>query len=159
MMEVRESAWMRQYYRKAIALSAAFGAIIVVVPALGMVLRGDGGTTAELPWLAAIALFSLALVPVIALVRRRMLGEGAGLHAVVDQAMVPQDRYRRMLAAVGVSMAMCTLPVLFGLARVLAGAGSGELYSSVAGSVLLFVLYAPRYGQWQAWFAQRSRFR
>lgn len=159
-MEIRESAPLRQYYRKALIVSGAFGAALPTMAFTGeWLLSFDASASSGWGWLLVIAAFSLALLPAIALVRGRMLGEGAGLHAVVDQVMVPQNRYRRMLDAVTVSMVMCMLPALFGLGLVLAGGARGELYLAIGASAVLYIVYVPRYRQWQAWFSRRSGFR
>jgi hypothetical protein len=159
-MEIRDSAWSQQYYRKALVLSVLFGLWVPVCAGVGELLLGRSGV-ASVPGtlFIAAAVISLSLLPGIERVRRRMLGGGPGLHAVVDQVMVPQNRYRRMLQAVAASLGLSLLPAIMGVGLVLLGAGRSELYLGVGWSVVLFAVYVPRYGQWNGWFAQRSTFR
>lgn len=160
-MEIRESAWLQQYFQKALVLSAVLGAGVLLCGLIGEILlrRGDHAGQVSSALFVTAAVISFVLLPTIALVRRRMLGSGAGLHAVVDQVMVPQNRYRRMLQAVAVSLGMSILPALMGAGLVLLGAGRSELYLAVGWSVLLLAVYVPRHQQWTDWFAQRSNFR
>jgi len=162
-MEIRESAWLRSNYRKAVILSVSLALSVPIYALIGEVVLRNGGGMAGSPgnnlWLFLGGAVSLALLPFVGVIRVRMLGAGSGLDAVVDQVMVPQNRYRCMLQAVLVSLAICEIPALIGLGLIAMGAGRGELYSFVGWSALLIVIYFPRYGQWQAWYARRSYFR
>ncbi len=165
-MDIQDNPKLLQSYRTLTLIASVMATSIVVYAGVVefWVWRHPGfaglAGGAGLEWLRP-ALIGAGVVAVLisGWVRGRLLGDGAGLGAMVSQVMLPQQRYQAMLRAVIVAMALCEAAALLGLLLFLLSGQRLDFYGPALVALIGIRLRFPGYHQWQMWYARRNSIR
>lgn len=162
-MQERDHERLQRSYRRAAVFGATIAASMFCYVAVVEVMRGreqgfdgfaPGGYVDVLLWLGvAVSLLLFVALPVL---RRRLMNRGADLHGMVEQIMVPQERYRHMVTAVITGFVLCEAISVLGLTLFLLGGDATDFYVLFGLGLGLLVVHFPSYGRWRQWYAERS---
>ena len=164
-MQVVENQQLKDSYRRVatIAFALLMSPFVYAVGVELLSAQGDGfkgvlggGLDAAVRW----AVMALAFVQFFlsGVLRSRLLGERS-LAGMVEQIMVPSERYRRMTAAVLVSLALCESVALFGLLLFVLSGQRADFYPLACASLVFLAIRFPRYHQWQSWYGHAGSVR
>ena len=149
-------------WRSAVVIGVAIGLSMGIYSVVAAILAFSvppyqGVINTALPlWLrpAAIGL-AFVMFFVIRAVRRRILASD-GLSMMMEQIMVPKERYRRLLLASIVGFALAEAVALIGFVMFLFSGDPWDAFTLGAAALLFLVLDFPRLSAWQAHHGRAS---
>lgn len=147
-----------RHYRTVVVLFGALATsmllmalLVAVLPARdGLPVGGDLGFVQG----SALIVFVVLYFVIRGLRNRRLFGEG--LPAMVDQVLIPGQRYRRMVGAVAVTFAYSEAVVFVGLFFYLFTGDKSDFYVFAAIGAAFLLMSFPSYTRWEQWFAHRT---
>ena len=165
-MDIQDNPKLLQLYRVVTLIASVLATSVVVYAGVVefWLWREPGfagfAAATELAWLRP-ALISIGVLAVLASgwLRGRLLGDGAGLGAMVSQVMLPQHRYQTMLRAAVVSLALCDFAAVSGLLLFLLSGQRLDFYGLAVVALFGIRVRFPSYHQWQMWYARRNSIR
>jgi hypothetical protein len=143
---------LRREHRVTVFLAAGILAGLVVYAAVVEIIRHQGmALTRDLPFAIerlrdGFLVAALAVFLGVRLVRKSLLKQGQG-----ESIRTLANRFRMVTI---VTYALCEIPAILGLVLYFLGGLYREFYGLLFYSLLLMVIYFPRYDHWAAWIGR-----
>lgn len=165
-MEVRTSPKLAATHRTVKWLAFAMGVSMLLYAAVAEALLavspesvGLWRTDETLATLRGLAIGCAAVILLGSRLLRRRLTEGGDLGRMIDQVMIPGQRYREMMRAALLGFAACEAVAVIGLLLLLLSGRREDFYPFLGAGLICLVLSTPRFEQWQRWFQRRNSLR
>lgn len=143
-------------YRSIMLIGAGMGASLLFYFVLVKVMDSQGVMDRDITFenspsdLMRVIIYgaSIALAFALGIVR------GIMLRSVRGESI--QDLVNRLFRAGIITLALCEMPAIFGLALYFMGRMYFDFYILLAFSLVLFFFYFPRYERWKAWMEKKA---